>query len=666
MNYFRHTILILTFFGGAAFVSVSEAQIQLTPVKVFDFATTSFKVDMARARIYASLSSSSLIAIIDTPSFDVETMLDVGGQPAGMAISPDGTKLYVSLLSDPKIAVVSLDTLTVLPSLPTPDSYWQLEAGLGDRLYASTNFTSGSSLVQLDATTGMQQATLANLDGSAYIQMSSDQTQLYYALDGSPGTLERFDVSNPTAVLEQSVSSNASAITLSNDGLTLADGIALRAANDLSNILETYGSFSIYGTPIFRPDDQLLFQYDPTDDQINVFRTDDAQQTAAIYLYAGYLNSGSYTSVLSFDSTGRYLVYAANNNTPVYDLFADQTLTVSATKGEPISYYAPIFIAGANVTAIGLPAGLSFDPATKLISGTPTVDGSFSVTINGSDATHSGAVNLTLLVYPNSRQLNISTRLEVQTGDDVLIAGFIITGSYAKPVAVRAIGPSLAVNGVPLDGRLMDTTLELHDSTGAIIATNDNWDTDDQSYVLDNYGIQPSDFREAALYRVLAPGAYTMIVRGANNANGIGLAEVYDLNSEIETTPVGGSRLANISTRGRIETGDNVMIGGVIVDGEENTPLLLRAIGPSLSEQGVTDFLANPQMTLYDSQGTTVASNDNWRDTQETEIKATGLAPTKNFESAISISLEPGAYTAVVSGVNGGTGVGLVEAYNLP
>src|SRR5262249_38928134 len=162
---------------------------------------------------------------------------------------------------------------------------------------------------------------------------------------------------------------------------------------------------------------------------------------------------------------------------------------------------------------------------------------------------------------------------------------------------------------------------------GATIATNDDWSSDDDAYVLTNYGIQPSNFREAALYRLLTPGAYTVIVRGASNSTGIGLAEVYDLDSEGGMNFVGGSRLANISTRGKIETGDNVMIGGVIVGGEENTSLVLRAIGPSLGKLGVPDFLPDPQITLINSQGMVVASNNNWRDTQETEIEATGIAP---------------------------------------
>ncbi|MGH7937706.1 MAG: hypothetical protein ACRD5Z_22860, partial [Bryobacteraceae bacterium] len=271
-------------------------------------------------------------------------------------------------------------------------------------------------------------------------------------------------------------------------------------------------------------------------------------------------------------------------------------------------------------------------------------------------------VTLTLTIYLDSRALNISTRAFVQTGDDVLIGGFIIQGDIDKEVVVRAIGPSLAVNGIPLAGALADPTLELRDSTGALVASNDNWTTDNQSYVLINLNIAPTDFHEAALYRVLSPGEYTVIIRGANDTTGIALAEAYDINSGQEDNP----RLGNISTRGRVETADNVMIGGFIIGGPADAPMLIRGLGPSLAAKNISDPLVDPRLDLYNEQGTKIASNDNWQDTQKDEIEATGLAPTDPREAAIRELLAPGAYTAVLSGVDGTTGVALVEAYNLP
>ncbi len=273
-------------------------------------------------------------------------------------------------------------------------------------------------------------------------------------------------------------------------------------------------------------------------------------------------------------------------------------------------------------------------------------------------------VTVTIDIYPNSRAQNISTRALIGSGDDVLIAGFIVTGDQDKEIVLRGIGPSLEVDNVPLEGRLLDPRIDVYSSTGFSLAANDNWADDPNSSVVESLGLQPTDAMEPALYKVLAPGAYTMIISGVNNTTGIALAEVYDLDSQEQTTGAGGSRLANISTRGEVMTGDNVLIGGFIVGGDQSANLVVRAIGPSLAA-AVPKPLADPQLDLYDSQGTRIDSNDNWRDTQEAEIEATGLAPTNSRESAISTTLAPGAYTAIVSGVGGSSGTGLVEAYNV-
>ena len=250
---------------------------------------------------------------------------------------------------------------------------------------------------------------------------------------------------------------------------------------------------------------------------------------------------------------------------------------------------------------------------------------------------------------------NISTRLSVGTDDNVLIGGFIITGTGDKNVIVRAIGPSLGAVGIA--GALADPTLELHDQTGATIATNDNW-KDTQQSEIEATTIPPSDDKESAIVKRLTPGPYTAIVRGQNNGTGVGLVEAYGLD--------GTATIANISTRGLVQTGDNVMIGGFIVlDTGVSTSVLMRAIGPSLGAAGIAGALADPTLDLHDSNGAVVASNDNWKGTQKSEIEATGLAPTDDRESAILQTLSAGAYTAIVQGKNNTTGVALIEAYNL-
>ena len=246
---------------------------------------------------------------------------------------------------------------------------------------------------------------------------------------------------------------------------------------------------------------------------------------------------------------------------------------------------------------------------------------------------------------------NISTRAVVGTNANVLIGGFIITGTEAKRVIIRGIGPSL-----PLPGKMLDPALELHDSSGALVASNDNWGQSANSQEIMNSGVSPANPNEPAILMSLAPGSYTAVLSGVNQTTGIAVVEVYDLDASA------ASKLANISTRAFVQTGDNVLIGGLIVIGQSAADVIVRAIGPSLS---VAAAMADPTLELRDGNGVLLAANDNWRTTQETAIIETGVAPTRDAESAIVTSFSPGSYTAIVRGANGTTGVAVVEVYQL-
>ena len=247
--------------------------------------------------------------------------------------------------------------------------------------------------------------------------------------------------------------------------------------------------------------------------------------------------------------------------------------------------------------------------------------------------------------------LNISTRTAVQSGDNVLIGGFIINGSDSKKVIVRAIGPSL-----PVDGRLANPQLELFDSTGALVRANDNWQEAANRQEIIDSTLAPSADLESAVLLTLAPGAYTAVVRGVDGGVGVSLVELYDLD------PTAASKLANISTRGSVQTGDNVMIAGTIVAGVESQKVLVRALGPSLPVGG---SLGDPSLELFDGNGVLLAANNNWQDTQRAEIEATTIPPPNDLEAAIVTGLPPAAYTAVVRGVGDSSGVALVEVYAL-
>jgi hypothetical protein len=258
---------------------------------------------------------------------------------------------------------------------------------------------------------------------------------------------------------------------------------------------------------------------------------------------------------------------------------------------------------------------------------------------------------------PGSHLANISTRMRVEAGDNVLIAGFIIQGDGNKRILVRGIGPSLATFGIA--DPLQDPTLELTAAGSGLIASNDNWPENSNAAEIITSGLAPSNPGESALLLSVAPGNYTAVLRGKGASTGIGLVEVYDLDADA------AAKAVNISTRGFVLSADNVMIGGLIVAGNRPSQLVIRAIGPSLGNFGVPNALADPFLELHSGNGDIIFTNDNWQQTQGHALQDTGLAPSHEKESAILISLAPGNYTAVVRGADGGVGNGLVEFYQL-
>jgi hypothetical protein len=259
------------------------------------------------------------------------------------------------------------------------------------------------------------------------------------------------------------------------------------------------------------------------------------------------------------------------------------------------------------------------------------------------------------------RFLNISTRARVETGERVLIAGFIL--STDGRIAVRALGPSLGSQFVP--GALVDPVLELYRGN-QLVALNDNWGDDPNSAgALQEDGLAPTYPSEAALDTQLFAGIYTVVVRGKDNGTGTAVVEVYDLSHSRLGAPL--LNLPNISTRAFVQTGDDALIGGMMIGrGDGPARVVARAIGPSLSGFGVANSLQDPTLELRDSHGILLAANDDWKDSQQTEVESSGLAPQSDAESALVARLGPGAYTAIVRGKSGSTGVGLVELYRLP
>lgn len=343
--------------------------------------------------------------------------------------------------------------------------------------------------------------------------------------------------------------------------------------------------------------------------------------------------------------------------------------------GVPITFAPPasgpsgVFEGGNPAIATTSDTGIATAP-TFVANG---LEGTYDVVATASGISTSANFTLTNVALPSPTPSptpgvvgNVSTRLPVGSGDDVLIEGFIVQGpaGSTKKILVRAIGPSLLPFGVA--DALLNPTLEIHDSS-SIVARNDDWRTSqigglvtsDQYPEINASGLAPGDDRESAIIANLAPGSYTAQVRGGGNTTGTGVVDAYDLSSG---SP---AQLTNIATRGLVQPGDKLMIAGFIV---QSAPVrvVVRATGPSLLAFGIKNALPDTTLELHDENGVIIRQNDDWMTDQKAELEATGLQPGNNLEAALVETIPPGQYTAQVRGKPETTGIGVVEVYFLP
>jgi len=361
-----------------------------------------------------------------------------------------------------------------------------------------------------------------------------------------------------------------------------------------------------------------------------------------------------------FASPRKYSLDLANNvATEVWNFPMNQTIhspfCSSVYEDAPFNYlidYA--FVNG------GLPGRTTFAQLLGLDSSGEKIFYYQYPTRGCNTAYNSFPIHLESTKFPTvgPQALNLSTRGLVSGGDNVLIGGFIITGNNPKSVVLRALGPSLSSFGV--SNVLTDPVLNVYNSSHNLVASNDNWQSDPNHSIVEANGLAPANLLESATVQTLAPGAYTVIVTGHDPTAGIGLVELYDL------SPLSDSTLENISTRGSVGTADEALISGFIVGDVGSTTVIVRALGPSLASKGVSGVLSDPVLTVYDSTGAAIATNDNWQDNVNAiDVQKNGLAPLNPSESALVLHLPAGSYTAIVSGANGGTGVALAEVYTL-
>jgi arylsulfate sulfotransferase len=361
-----------------------------------------------------------------------------------------------------------------------------------------------------------------------------------------------------------------------------------------------------------------------------------------------------------FASPRKYSLDLANNvATEVWNFEMNQSIhspfCSSVYEDAPFNYLIDYAIVNG-----GLPGRPTFAQLLGLDSGGEKIFYYQYPTMGCNTAYNSFPIHLESTKFPTvgPQALNLSTRGLVSGGDNVLIGGFIITGNNPKSVVLRALGPSLSSFGV--SDVLTDPILSVYNSSHNLVASNDNWQSDPNHFIVEANGLAPANLLESATVQTLAPGAYTVIVAGHDTTAGIGLVELYDL------SPLSDSTLENISTRGSVDTGDNVLISGFIVGDVGSATVIVRALGPSLASHGVSGALSDPILTIFDSTGAAIATNDNWQDNVNAiDIQKNGLAPPNPSESALVLHLPAGAYTAIVSGANGATGIGLAEVYTL-
>ena len=385
---------------------------------------------------------------------------------------------------------------------------------------------------------------------------------------------------------------------------------------------------------------------------------------------AGNLFVAVFGGVYKFTPTGLRTTFASGLTDPFALAFDSGGNLFVADGGDPWDY-PPVAGAVYKFTPTGLRStivsdmggGLAIDSTDNLFVGEShreqrTLVGSIlKITPSGVRTTFAsrivGAMAFQRIQTPTPTLVNISARGSVETGEKVLIGGFIVSGSDSQQIITRGLGPTLTQFNV--SGVLADPFVSLLDGTGNVLYNNDNW-KDTQQAAIQATGLAPPNNLESAILRTLPPGNYTAVLSGKNSTTGIGLLEVY-------STPSG---LTNVSIRGFVGTGDHVLIGGFSSSGGNGSiQLIIRALGPTLTQFGVRGALADPTLALIDGNGNVVAFNDNWKNTQQTVIQNSGFAPPNDLESAILATLTNGNYTAIVSGKNGATGVGLLEVYKV-
>lgn len=584
------------------------------PLKVLGFFCNSLVPDPVRGRIYGVTSPHSL-RVIDGNTLSVIKEFPCNGILEAR-LANDGRNLWILRTGLKALSRLDLDALDQIVDVPAIAYLGGTLEGLDGRFYVAQ----GYDFLQLAAPEGpIQQRIPAS--GPTYppqLALSTDKKTLFVGEAFLPGdgslvsraTVARYDVSSAVPVLIQRVEMPA-------------PHVQLTVAPDGASLYVKLGHFE--GARRIRQRTLCLAAHDLTTKKGEL----------------SYEGQAGPLTITPDGKLGLQMVQVADGGSftsALLEIFDTTTFALRRTivLGSDKSFGVALSNAVLDLSGARIIAGVALEPGS---------------TPNGVMAYSAELPPPPPPPLPKTL-LNISTRLKTWPGEDSLIGGFILTGAEPKKVIVRAIGPSLT-----LPGKLLDPIVELRGRAGEVIVANDNWN-EHRAQVLQT-GIAPRSEYESAVVATLQPGPYTALLRGTGSSSGVAVLEIYDLSSATS------SKLANISTRGKVDGGDSVMIGGFIVGGDQPTKVIVRALGPSLATAGIAGVLQDPLLEVYDGNGLLLAQDDDWRQHQEKQLIESGLPPTNDAESALFLILPPGAYTGIVRGKDNRSGVGLVEVYNL-
>ena len=645
-------VYVLTDIAGGRIDSVDAETGAVTHVPVGGL-PRALAADPVSGRVYVALDEGPL-AVIDRDTGEVSRIDLDGVRPAGIAVNPRTQRVYV-LKADGNLAVVDMDRFTVTHVAAAPDGVAIAVDSVANRIFVADSH--GTATIIDGSTLAMSRVPIGALPATGWAQPVHPQTLTVNPVTGS-GYVVSHDDNSVTEVRASQAGTAGHALDVDVDGgwVTRRGSPALSASACCAYAPadpavqgvyyrhgDTWGAFTRAGGS--GPFTASLSGVLPGMNFTKLFAVDALSARSTSTAEGSTVMVGA-PEVYAFVSIAP--VITTPPDLPDAFIGAAYTTTLAAVSGAPPLAFA--------VTGGSLPPGLALS-ADGAISGVPSANGFFTFTVEATDGaggTTSRVFGLLVDADAGPTLANISTRGMVGSGNDLMIGGFVIGGTAPKTVLVTAVGPAMRRAGIA--NVLDDPALTLvRSSDHAVVAANDDWIEAANAGEIRASGFAPASRLEPAILATLQPGAYTALVEGGTGA---GLVAVFEVDHP-------EAPLVNISTRGQVLAGNDVMIAGFVIQGASPQTVVVTGIGPSLAAAGIANPVADPTLTLVrSSDGAIMATNDNWVSAPNAaQIQAAGFAPADARESAIAMTLEPGAYTAILSGAGGSTGVGIVAVY---